>query len=213
MSEKLPDIEKIDRIKEIQPKVTEELPQDGKFASLMNQPASNEVQNSPQQASPMEMSAQNTKAVTSAPPTINEIQSQVQSVAGSLGDIKNQLHTKGLKLKQSDKYLLRSKLSSATDNIRSAAQNSGAPVGPAPDLSQKHSPIAKFLEMVTDGQRQLASAANEINSLNASGESISAGKLLLVQVKLQKAQQELDYSSTILGKSTEMIKTLMNVQI
>ncbi len=212
MSEKLPDIDKIDRVNEIQPKITEEMPQDGKFASLMNQPSENAVSNNPSQPSPMELSAQNTKAA-SAPPTLSEVQSQFQSVGSSLADIKNQLHTKGLKLKQSDKYLLRSKLASANDNIRSAVQNSGAPVGPAPDLSQKHNPIAKFLEMVTDGQRQLASAANEINTLNASGDSISAGKLLLVQVKLQKAQQELDYSSTILGKSTEMIKTLMNVQI
>ena len=86
-------------------------------------------------------------------------------------------------------------------------------VGPPIDLSSKNSPIAKFLAMVSDGQNQLASAAGEINGLDSSGQSVSAAKLLLVQAKLQKASQELSFTSTILGNATSMIKTLFNVQI
>lgn len=211
MSTPTPDIDKLDKINPISPKIGGETPENGKFASLMNQ-KSPEASISPSGPSPMELSANGIKPPTSQP-TIADIQNQMQSVSSSLGDVKNQLHTKGLKLKQSDKYLLRSKLSSANENIRSAAEKSGVTTGPKPDLSQKNSPIAKFLELVTDGQRQLGSAAQELQNLNSSGESVSAAKLLLVQAKLQKASQELDFSSVILGKSTEMLKTLMNVQI
>ena len=209
---KPPDIDKLDAVQQIQPQTAGQTPDQGKFASLMNeQPSSTAPINAnPNAPSPMDLN--NTRPL-SAPPTIADIQNQMSSVSSSLGDIKNQLHTKGLKLKQSDKYLLRSNLQSASQNIRSAAERTGVNIGPAPDLSSKNNPIAKFLSLVTDGQKQLGSAAEEIKNLNTSGQSVSAAKLLLVQVKLQKAQQELDYSSVILGKSTEMIKTLMNVQI
>ncbi len=210
---KPPDIDKLDSVEAIQPKTTGQTPEDGKFASLMNEPSQQTPSAVPNATapSPMDLSAAGNRPI-GAPPTLNDIQNQMHSVSSSLGDIKNQLHTRGLKLKQSDKYLLRSNLQSANQHIRSAAEKMGVNTGPSPDLSSKNNPIAKFLSMVTDGQRQLGAAAEDIHNLSSSGQ-MSAAKLMLVQVKLQKAQQELDYSSVILGKATEMIKTLMNVQI
>lgn len=213
MPAKPPDIDKLDGVQPIGPNTTQASPQDGKFASIMNQPSeAPPITPNSNAPSPIDLSAQG-KTLARTPPTLSDVQNQIHSVSGTLGDIKNQLHTKGLKLKQSDKYLLRSKLSSATDNIRSAAERTGVNVGPPIDLSSKNSPIAKFLAMVSDGQNQLASAAGEINGLDSSGQSVSAAKLLLVQAKLQKASQELSFTSTILGNATSMIKTLFNVQI
>ena len=180
------------------------------FSSYMNPTNAEKAQTAAMsQPSPMQL---NTQGI-STPPTPGSIQGQIQSVSGSLGDIKNQLHTKGLKLKQSEKYLLRNKLSQANDHIRGAAKYAGADPGPAPDFNGKKNPIARFLTLVSDGQNQLTSAANQIQSLDTSGKHINAGELLLVQVKLQKAQQELDYSSVLLGKAVDMIKTLFNTQI
>ncbi len=205
---KPPDIDKLDNVDAIQPKTPEQMPEEGKFANLMNQKTPETTSGQ----SPMNVANQNIQAASN-PPTLATVQAQMNSVAGSLGDVKNQLHTKGLKLKQSDKYLIRNKLTSANENIRSAAQRTGVNTGAPPDLSQKKNPIAKFLEMVTDGQNQLNSAAQQIHDLDASGNSLNAGQLLLVQVKLQKASQELAYTSTILGKASEIIKTLFNTQI
>jgi len=161
----------------------------------------------------MEIANQAQTNPPTAPPTLASVQQQMNSVSGSLGDIKNQLHTKGLKLKQSEKYLIRSKLSSANENLRSAAKQTGVDPGPPVDLLSKKNPISKFLELVTDGQNQMRQASEMVNNLNSSGKSINAGQLLLVQAKLQKAQQELDYTSILLGKATDMLKTLFNVQI
>jgi len=67
--------------------------------------------------------------------------------------------------------------------------------------------------MVADGQQQLNSAATQLRNLNSSGQEINAGEMLLIQVKLQKAQQELDYTSVLLGKAVELVRTILNVQI
>jgi hypothetical protein len=209
---KPPDIDKLDGVEPIGQKSTQLTPDASKFSTFMNQ----EVQNQPTQSSsnaPSPMSIANQNTIAQKPPSIAEVQNQMQSVSSSLGDIKNQLHTKGLKLKQSDKYLIRSKLGNMNQSLRSVSQNLGLNPGPSPDLSSKSSPIAKFLELVSDGQKQLGSAAQDINNASKQPGGVNPAKLILVQVKLQKAQQELDFTSAILGKSTDMIKTLFNVQI
>ena len=208
---KPPDVDKLDNVGSVQPRASEEqTPEEGRFSKLMNDPSTTSSKTAT--TNPMELANQAQKSVSS-PPTIASIQQQMTSVSGSLGDIKNQLHTKGLKLKQSEKYLLRNKLSSVDDNLRNAAKQTGADTGPPVNLLSKKSPIAKFLELVTDGQNQMQQASKMVNQLDSSGKSINAGQLLLIQAKLQKAQQELDYTSILLGKATDMLKTLFNVQI
>jgi len=211
---KPPDVDKIDPLPAVDPHGKDDKPpEDGKFASYMKESAETTTQPTTQnQISPMELSEQG-KINAGKPPTAESIQNQMNTVAGSLGDIKNHLHTKGLKLKQSQKYLLRNKLSSANEHIRQAAKKVGVETGPPPDLSGKKSPIAKFLTLVADGQHQLNSAASQIKNLDTSGKKLNAGELLLVQVKLQKAQQELDYSSVLLGKAVDVVKQLFNIQI
>ena len=56
-------------------------------------------------------------------------------------------------------------------------------------------------------------AAKQVRDFSKNGHKMSAGELLLVQVRLQKAQQELDYTSVLLGKALDMVKTIFNVQI
>lgn len=214
LPERPTDIDKLDATKAIQPGEEHAPPESGKFASYMNAetpPAMQPSQN-PNQISPMQLSQQG-RPSAGTPPTLGDIRSQMQATAGSLGDIKTQLHTKGLKLSQSQKYLLRSKLSSANEHIRDVAQRTGVDTGAPINLREKKNPIAKFLELVSDGQNQLNAAIAEANKLDASGQSVTPAKLLLIQAKLQKASQELDYTSVLLGKAVDIIKTLFNVQI
>ncbi len=206
---KVPDIDKANATPAITPGEIKGPPDQSKFSSYMKDaPSSNAPQNT-QQITPMQLQS---KPVAATPPTLATVQGQMQTASGTLGDLKNQLHTKGLKFKQSDKYALRNKLGDANTLIRGAAERAGVDVGAPPELATKKNPVTKFLELVTDGQTQLNSAAETLKNLNTSGESLDPGALLLIQVKLQKAQQELDYSF-ILGKAVDMIKTLMNVQI
>jgi hypothetical protein len=192
----------------IQPGEERSLPEQGKFASLMQQTAEANPVRAP---SPAEV-AKVTPAA-GQPTSQQSVLSQINGVSSSLGDVGNQLNTQNLKLKQSQKYLLRSKLENANDQIRGAVENLGGNPGDPVNLRAKKNPIAKFLSLVSDGQQQLTNAAELVNNLNSSGQGINPGQLLLVQVKLQKAQQELDYTSVLLGKAVDVIKTLFNVQI
>ena len=80
-------------------------------------------------------------------------------------------------------------------------------------MNRSRNPVARFLSMVSDGQHQMINAAETLKKLNSDGQSVNPAKLLLVQIKLNKAQQELNYTSVILGNVTGMIKTLFNIQI
>lgn len=206
------DIDKIDELTPVEgPGGGKKMPKEGEFASMMKEEkTSTQPGATPNKISPMELGEQN--KISTKPPTFEDIHNQMKTVSGSLGDVQNQLQTKGLKLKQSQKYLLRNKLTTANDQIRQVAKKVGVDTGPPPDLSGKKSPITKFLSLVADGQNQLNSATAEVQKLNDS-KQMNPGDFLLIQLKLQKAQQELDYSSVLLGKAVDMIKQLFNIQV
>ncbi len=49
--------------------------------------------------------------------------------------------------------------------------------------------------------------------ISAKGEQMSPSDMLMVQIKLNKAQQELEYSSLLLGKAIDDLKMMMNIQL
>lgn len=162
--------------------------------------------------SPFDLVAQGKTALSSGP-THESILGQMNSTSSVLGDLQTQLNKKNLNLRQSQKYLLRNKLTSANQNIRAAAKKTGVDVGEPPAQLNRNNPVVKFLGILSDSQDQLKNAQLKIQQMNADGESVSPGNLLSVQVKLAKAQQELEYSSILLSAAVSDIKTLFNIQL
>ena len=160
--------------------------------------------------SPMDIAKTGSSPVS--PPSMETVQGQMNSTSGVLGDIQKQLQTKNLKLKPSQKYLLRNKLGESNKLIRGAAEKLGVHTGDAISTLSRQNPIARFINMVQDGQTQLEAAQHKISSLGKDGH-IEPAQLLTVQIKLSKAQQELEYSSVLLSKAVEDVKTLFNIQI
>jgi len=146
-------------------------------------------------------------------PTLNTIQQQALSAHSSLGDIANQLNTPNLKLKQSTKYLLKNKLSGARGQIQSASSKMGAPMIGEQKEEGGSNPLKKYLQMVSGGQRQLDAAQEHLKSMSESGEDLKPAEMLLIQVKLNKAQQQLEYSSMLLSKAIDDLKMLFNIQL
>jgi hypothetical protein len=183
------------------------------FDTYMNEPSKGvqETGNQAKGISPFELASQ--KPMQTQAPTMESIDSQMKSTSGILGDVQSQLNTKNLKLKQSQKYLLRNKLSEANAHIRTAASKVGVDVGEPPSMTTRQNPIKKYLAYVTDGQKQLQDAQNKLKELSTSGHHLSAGQMLLIQVKMNKAQQSLEYSSILLSKAVDDIKMLFNIQI
>jgi len=183
------------------------------FADYMNRPSPPPVATQAQGVGTTPYELTQGQPSQMPPPTMASLATQANSSGDTLNTINDQLSTKNLKLKQSQKYLLRNKLSEANTHIRTAATKAGVDVGAAPAPSTKQNPIRRYLTYVSDSQSQLAAIQDKIKDISATGGNLSPGDMLLIQVKLNKAQQALEYSSVLLGKAVDDIKMLFNVQI
>ncbi|MCH9612002.1 MAG: hypothetical protein S4CHLAM102_04840 [Chlamydiia bacterium] len=210
----LDDVQRLDPTKPVTPGVDTNESRDNHrtFGSYMNAPQQPTPAEQANKMSPMDLAKAGSQAASS-PPSISQVQTQMNAASGSLGDLDKNLKTKNLKLKQSENYLLRNKLKSANGHIQSAAEKLGAEKTPQTKVSAKMSPIEKFLAMITDGQNQLAEATKKVAKISEKGTDMNPADLMVVQLKLQKAQQELDYSSIVLTKAIDNIKMLFQVQI
>ncbi|MEX0961713.1 MAG: hypothetical protein WDZ28_02520 [Simkaniaceae bacterium] len=146
-------------------------------------------------------------------PSMDSVLEQMNTTNDHLSTINDHLSQKNLKLKQSQKYLLNNKLQEAQSQVRSVAGKTGAEVQELPSDGVRQNPVMKFMGMVQDSQNQVNSAAQQIHSMKDSGGSMNPGDLLMVQVKLQKANTELEYSSVLLSSVSSDIKTIFNIQI
>ncbi|MFZ4773048.1 MAG: hypothetical protein ACOYK9_03555 [Chlamydiia bacterium] len=147
------------------------------------------------------------------PATMDSVQQQMKTTSSQLGDLNQKLNTPNLKLKPSQKFLVRSKLEDAHQNIRESAQKVGVDTGAAPDLKNEPNPIAKFIALIGDGQKQLEDAQQIIAKASEKGEEMNPSDLLLAQVKMNRAQQQIDFTSVVLSKAVADIKDLFSVQI
>lgn len=130
-----------------------------------------------------------------------------------LGDINNQLQTPNLKLKQSQRYLLRNKLTSANSYLNAANTKMGVEAPTDSGESKRTGIVGKFLDYVDEGQNNLMTAQKQLMDLKSKGESLNPGDFLSIQVKLAHAQQEIEYASIMLSKAVEDMKTLFNIQL
>lgn len=129
-----------------------------------------------------------------------------------LGDMNNDLNTKNLKLKQSQRTVLRSKLGNATNYLQAANAKMGAEI-PTPSTSTGGGILGKFLDYVADGQSNLSAAQQQLMSLKSKGQSLQPADFLAIQLKLAHAQQEIEYASIMLSKAVDDMKTMMNIQL
>ena len=194
----------------------ESTPTSGKsFASHMQNesPPSAQSTGSSQNISPSELTSQ--VPPVGSPPTMETVLEQANSNASLIGDLQNEFHNNKdkLNLRQSQKYLFRNKLTKANEHIRSAAKKAGASPSPPPAWASKKHPIAKFLDLLSDSQVQLHNTQKMITNLRDKHGMIRPTDLLMIQVKLARAQQELEYSSVLLTKAVDDIKQMFNIQI
>ncbi len=146
-------------------------------------------------------------------PTMDTLLAQINNVQSTMGDINSQLNTPNLKLKSSTKYLVKSKLSDANDNLRTFNSKIGGGLPEEPDISEFKGPLGRFFAYLTDGQNQMEAAKKQLQDLKDKGSNISPGDFLLIQVKLNKAQQLLEFTSVLLSNAVSDIKQMMQIQL
>ncbi len=148
----------------------------------------------------------------SGAPTFDSLQGQAKNAQDALGTVGQQLNEPNLKLKRSQNHLLRNKLSDANGYLRSAGEKLGVDT-PQMKMPPGATGIDRFLAYVNDGQDQLLAVQQKLKQMSAAGEQINPGDMMMVQVKMGLAQQEIEYSSTLLSKVIDSIKTIMNIQL
>ncbi len=181
------------------------------FQSYMQKEASPLAAAKTPQLSPFDL-AHGPNALTSGP-TVQTLLAQVNAAQTTMGDLSTQLNTPNLKLKPSQKYLLKNKLSDASGYLRTANGKLGGEQPPETEVAAGSGPIGRFLGYITDGQNNLEAAQQKLKDLQASGQSMNPAELLLIQVKLNKASQELEYASVLLSTAVSGIKMLFSVQL
>jgi hypothetical protein len=153
------------------------------------------------------------KETISQTPSFQTLLSQSQNIQDTLGNVQNQLNTPNLKFKKSQANLLNAKLTQANEHLKAANEKMGANVPEQTQLPPNSSPLARYLSMVTDGQNKLVEAQTQLKNLNTEGTKMQPADLLLIQIKLAQAQQEMEYSSVLLNKMVDALKQMMNIQL
>lgn len=136
---------------------------------------------------------------------------QMNSTSNALGTMQDQLQTKNLQLRTQENNLLRSKLTKANEEIRSAAKVAGVPEGK--EVPMKRNPIERFLALLSDGQNKLNEAQSNLSKLGSDGKDIDFTDLMRIQIQLSKAQREVEFASIMLSKFLSSVQMLFNVQI
>ena len=184
----------------------------GDFESLLqnSESASKGLTAPPPGLSPAEIPQ--TPALQKTPPSIDSLLGQVSMAQDSLGNLNNQLNKKDLRLTNSQKTLLRSKLSNGSTHLRAVSETLGLDTTQAPPQTGQ-GPMAKFLGYIGDGENQMKQVQVKLQEMQASGKPLNPADLLLMQVKMGQAQQELEYSSLLLSKAVAAITQLLNTQL
>lgn len=148
--------------------------------------------------------------------TPEEIVSQTKDVISQVDEIKKKLQTPELKIEPSVQTLMENKLSHIDDKLRTALEKAGGEYTPLEVREARASlrnPIERFLGSLESSESQLQNIAKEVYTVGMNNKSFSPAQLLLIQIKVGFVQQELEFFTSLLNKSLESTKTLMNVQV
>lgn len=159
---------------------------------------------------PMELA---TKTGISTTPTYQSLLSQASNAQDTLGEVQKNLKTPNLKLKKSQADLLNTKLNNANEHLQRANEKLGAKVPKQTKVDKKSDPLTRFVGLVTDGQNKLYEAKSTLQNIKSGKGSLQPADMLLVQIKLAQAQQEIEYSSVLLNQVVSSLKTILGIQI
>jgi hypothetical protein len=199
--------DQIDPTRSIQPsQEIEEGTGSNSFAEMMQSPAT--MTQSSQAPSPMNI-LPGTKPISG--PSYDTMQTQLVQSGSNISDMQQQMNTPGLRIKPQDKEMLVKNMTNASSNLRAANTKLGINPGPSPEPAE--GPFGKFLSLINDGTAQIASAKQRLANISSSGGTINPAEMLMVQVKINQAQQQIEFSSILLSKVVDDFKQLMNIQI
>lgn len=160
------------------------------------------------------------------------LMANMQLVMGQMKNLGDALQTPNLQLNARTERLLDAKLKRAKDHIQyisskvnvgdegdegggQSKQQQSEKIQAVSSKEGGNSAIEKFLGYVTDGQSQLESAMSNVAKLKQDKQDpgMMLEHIFGMQVKLYRAQVEIEFSSAVLQKAIDDLKTIMSVQL
>lgn len=173
-----------------------------------------------QQISPIDQLSLNSNKIERLKPvTVDQIVQQadtiranIQAPIAKLEEVKQT--NPDLRISPAHNAQLTDKLIHVDSSLKTALNKVGVEVT-ALDIqkSSQDKPLVKFLDMLSNSDRQLYTLVGEISALQNAKERPTPEKLLAVQIKLGFVQSELEFFTNVLNKALEGTKTIMNIQV
>jgi hypothetical protein len=66
---------------------------------------------------------------------------------------------------------------------------------------------------IDDGQGKMGAVQKKLDEMLSSKEQMRPADMMLMQIKMAQAQQEIEYSSVMLSKTVDALKQLFNIQL
>lgn len=202
-----PDKEKFDRLMTNEPKKTDKL-------IAIEEPASKGQQTSTKAVTPIETAEKTQRRGEEAyRGTRAELVAQTDTAVDKVKSIRQTLaDNPKAEIKRSVQNVLQNKLIHIDENLRISLAKIGVDYTPPEKPKGLSTPVERFLNYLTHGQAQLETLSSQVSSIDQAHE-LSAGKVLALQIKVGFIQQELEFFASLLNKTLESTKTLMNVQV
>ena len=206
------------KVEEIQPEVVEK-PNKEKFDSLMvdrqEQIApvnnTNKVEQTPVGLMG-ELNQLNVKVDHLKGASPDNFLNKAQEVSSQMEELKSKLSSSSELPGGPSEDVLRNKLSHIDENLKVSLNRSGVEYSPVHKVDGQTS-LQRFLSMLTDGQARLDSLSSDVNAMQLNGKDISPASMIALQIKVNFIQQEIELFTSLLSKSIESTKTIMNVQV
>ena len=124
---------------------------------------------------------------------------------------KEYLQNRNTDIKPSVSYLLENKLHNSRTDIQSIYKTLKMEYADSQPERNLLKPVQKFFGYLVDGQTRMQQLKFEVNSIDKNDFSMS--DMLNVQLKMAHISQELEFFTSLLNKTLESTKSLMNVQV
>lgn len=141
-----------------------------------------------------------------------DLQSKIQSNIETIKEV--QKTNPDAKVSSADRAVLTNHLIHVDSGLRTIGSKTGVEVKAMDFVAPtEQKPLVKFLNMLSNSDRQLSSIVGQVEGLQANKELLRPETLLAVQIKLNFVQQQLEFFTNVINKVVEGTKTVFNVQI
>ena len=162
-----------------------------------------------------EMQKLNTQVSKAKRLSPEDLRQQAKGMIAQIEQVKTQLAQPSTDIKPSYQTVLRNRLTHIDDNLKIALSKAGVEYTPPvePTGSKSTNPIQRFIGMLSSSQYQLEHLNQTIEQLSLTNASLTPANMLALQMKMGYVQQQMELFTSLLNKSLESTKTIMNVQV